>query len=64
MNSILTAHKSPSLDVPGDAPLTPIIGALRLPKACPKGQYIKTIKISDLGFEAPERGLHCANRDS
>ena len=51
MNSILTAHKSPSLDVPGDAPLTPFIGALDLPKACPKGQFIKTIRISDLGLE-------------
>ena len=51
MNSILTAHKSPSLDVPGDAPLTQFIGALRLPNAHPKGQLIKTTRISDLGFE-------------
>jgi hypothetical protein len=55
MNSILTAHKSPSLNVPGDAPLTPIIGALRLPKACPKGQFIKTIQISDLRLEQRRR---------
>ena len=61
MDGVFTAHKSPSLDVPGVAPLTPFIGALGLPKGCPNVQALNSLRFSYLSEGYKKKGSPARN---
>ena len=62
MDGVFTAHRSPSLDVLGVAPLAPIIGALGLPKGCPNVQVFNSFRFSDLSKGYKNKGWPTRNR--
>ena len=62
MDGVFTAHRSPSLDVPGVAPLAPLIGAFGLPKGCPNVQAVNSFRFSDLSKGYKKKGWPTRNR--